>query len=183
MLALIDQREKDAIVAEGLKNIVAYLGEGFEDCEDADDINEKLDAEKCGEIGYKAVEVYWYALLSDSEDTDCGTGTFDKDEAIRRMLDSEGYIKKIAIMDGDFCTGVITMSYWINTQYMGSCLDFALVRELKGDYEDTEIVLSAKYCDVCGDLQDNDDNRDEMWKRIDEYIEKELGFLPEYDIN
>lgn len=34
---------------------------------------------------------FWYAYLIDEDDTDWGTGTFDKDEAIRTLEESDEY--------------------------------------------------------------------------------------------
>lgn len=44
---------------------------------------------------------YWYALLTGSEDNDWGTGTFDRNEAIDRMENSECFTQ-IAVIDADY---------------------------------------------------------------------------------
>ena len=41
----------------------------------------------------------WYALMKDMDDSDWGTGTYDRDEAIRRMKDSNGFYTLIAVID------------------------------------------------------------------------------------
>ena len=41
----------------------------------------------------------WYALMINNEDTDWGTGTYDRDEAIQRMKDSDGRFTLIAVID------------------------------------------------------------------------------------
>lgn len=51
----------------------------------------------------------WYALQRDSED-DWGTGTFDRDEAIQRLKESDGYYTLIAVIDNDLCVEKITLA-------------------------------------------------------------------------
>lgn len=43
---------------------------------------------------------YWYAVLSDSEDNDWGTGSFDHDEAVRMLAKFPDGM--IAIIDGNY---------------------------------------------------------------------------------
>ncbi len=49
----------------------------------------------------------WYALQRDCED-DWGTGTFNREEAIRRLKESDGYYQLIAVIDNDVCVEEIT---------------------------------------------------------------------------
>jgi hypothetical protein len=80
--------------------------------------------------------------------------------------------------------------YWLdNNYYYGdfSVPKFALVRgelnEGEKDRETEEVILWAAYESVDGltEAMANDD-ADLMLELIDQYIEKELGFLPEYEI-
>lgn len=53
---------------------------------------------------------YWYAVMTDRDDTDWGTGSFDRAEAERMVIDNldvypDGYL---AMIDGDFCVMEIT---------------------------------------------------------------------------
>ena len=46
---------------------------------------------------------YWYAVLTDREDTDWGTGSFDKDEAIQMAAEMD--CEMIAVIRGDYVDG------------------------------------------------------------------------------
>lgn len=56
MIRLYDERDKSFEIT-GLKAIKSYLGEGFENCEDAFDIDDKLREENCGMIGYRCEKI------------------------------------------------------------------------------------------------------------------------------
>lgn len=67
----------------------------------------------CGDTTYTAEhtteEKLWYALQRDCED-DWGTGTYDRDEAIRKLRESNGYYTLIAVIDHDLCMEEITLA-------------------------------------------------------------------------
>ena len=80
--------------------------------------------------------------------------------------------------------------YWLdNNYYYGdfSIQKFALVRgelnEGEKDRETEEVIMWVAYESVDGlaEAMANDD-ADLMLELIDQYIEKELGYLPEYEI-
>lgn len=56
MVRLYDEREKGFEIL-GLEEVKKYLGEGYVECEDAFDIDEKLRAESDGMIGYRCEEI------------------------------------------------------------------------------------------------------------------------------
>ena len=56
MLRLYDEREPGFEIF-GLEEIKKYLGEGYEECTDVFDINEKLNIENDGMAGYKCEEL------------------------------------------------------------------------------------------------------------------------------
>lgn len=56
MIRLYDEREKSFEIT-GLNAIKQYLGEGFEDCHDAFDIDEKLQEQNHGMSGYRCEEI------------------------------------------------------------------------------------------------------------------------------
>ena len=74
--------------------------------------------------------------------------------------------------------------WWIDTDYHYGdfsepkfalfCVDKKLDNIMLINTE--ELILWAAYDDVC-------DSESDDWKPIDEYIAKQLGFLPDYDIN
>lgn len=45
----------------------------------------------------------WYALMTSAEDNDWGTGTFDYDEAVNKVKESDGYYTMIAVIENDVC--------------------------------------------------------------------------------
>lgn len=45
----------------------------------------------------------WYALMTSAEDNDWGTGTFDYDEAVKKVKESDGYYTMIAVIENDVC--------------------------------------------------------------------------------
>lgn len=47
-------------------------------------------------------EKLWYALQRNGED-DWGTGCWNREEAVKNMLDSNGYYKLIAVIENDAC--------------------------------------------------------------------------------
>ena len=52
------------------------------------------------------------------------------------------------------------------------------------DRDTEEEVLSCRYKDIdVNPITDNDKEREEGWKKIDAYIEEQLGFLPDYEVN
>lgn len=55
MIRLYDERDKSFEIT-GLEAIKDYLGEGFESCKDAFDIDEKLKKENDGLAGYRCEE-------------------------------------------------------------------------------------------------------------------------------
>lgn len=81
--------------------------------------------------------------------------------------------------------------YWIDTDFHYGDFavpKFALIRGEWGedgkDRETEEVILWAADEDVEGltEAQESDDMT-LAWELIDKYIEKELGFLPDYEIN
>lgn len=56
MVRLYDEREKEFEIL-GLEEVKNYLGEGYAECKDAFDIDEKLRAENDGMIGYRCEEI------------------------------------------------------------------------------------------------------------------------------
>lgn len=76
--------------------------------------------------------------------------------------------------------------YWID---LYSTEFFTLYRgELDTDGEkdrDTEEeVIHCRYKDIdVNPLTGNDEERERDWEKIDAYIEKGLGFLPDYEVN
>ena len=76
--------------------------------------------------------------------------------------------------------------YWLNTDYVYG--DFSekkwALHEVTNDEDGEEIddiILWKAYDDTPGYPSDGD--IDTGWKAIDTYIESELGFLPEYEVN
>lgn len=56
--------------------------------------------------------------------------------------------------------------------------------EGKKDRDTEEEILSCRYSDIdVNPLPETDDEREEGWKKIDAYIEEQLGFLPDYEVN
>ena len=52
------------------------------------------------------------------------------------------------------------------------------------DRDTEEEILSCRYSDIdVNPLPETDDEREEGWKKIDAYIEEQLGFLPDYEVN
>lgn len=56
MIRLYDERDKSFEIT-GLEAIKNYLGEGFDSCKDAFDIDEKLREQNDGMIGYRCGEI------------------------------------------------------------------------------------------------------------------------------
>lgn len=56
-----------------------------------------------------AEEKLWYALQRDRED-DWGIGTYDRDEAIRKLRESDGYYTLIAVIERELCVDEITLA-------------------------------------------------------------------------
>lgn len=57
------------------------------------------------------MEKIWYAVMSDSEDNDWGTGSFDYDEAlamVQPFIPDGGYIAVIDDGDDPICIDIIT---------------------------------------------------------------------------
>ena len=89
--------------------------------------------------------------------------------------------------------------YWFETEYIADKVwesSWALHR--KDEDDNDEIVLYRPWAefeeglgledwdpDSCEyeDIKSSDRFKEEVWNRVDAYIEKELGFLPEYDVN
>lgn len=74
--------------------------------------------------------------------------------------------------------------YWIDTDYVFgdyTVPKFALIRgkmvDGEKDRDTEEVILWSSYEDAGVDPHSED------WYKIDEYIESELGFLPDYEIN
>lgn len=84
----------------------------------------------------------------------------------------------------------MTYYYWFETEYHYgdySVPKFALIRGRRGDdgikERDTEeVILWAAYEDVPG-YTGSSDSLETDCEAINAYIEKELGFLPDYEIN
>lgn len=52
------------------------------------------------------------------------------------------------------------------------------------DRDTEEEVLSCRYDDIdVNPIPDSDEEREGNWKKIDAYIEEQLGFLPDYEVN
>lgn len=52
---------------------------------------------------YKMTNEYWYAILRDSEDTECGTGSFDLSEAVKMAVEKDYEI--VSVIKGDYVDG------------------------------------------------------------------------------
>lgn len=73
--------------------------------------------------------------------------------------------------------------YWFDPEYNYgdfSVRKFALYEV--SDNGDEKIVLWASYDDVPNYPEDPDENLADAWEAIDEYIEEQLGFLPDYEV-
>ena len=77
--------------------------------------------------------------------------------------------------------------YWLETEFNYgdfSIHKFALhkVTTDEDGEEDDEVILWSAYEDVPGMPEDEED-LEGSWEAIDAYVEKKLGFLPDYDVN
>lgn len=89
---------------DAIRELIAYLCPAEETSEE--ESSEENAEETSEETNQKNL---WYAIQRDRED-DWGTGTYDRDEAIRRLKESDGYYTLIAVIDKDLCIGEITMA-------------------------------------------------------------------------
>lgn len=134
----------------------------------------------------------WYAVQKTREDA-WDYGSHDLEEA-KQMLKERGY-GLIAVIDEDssFCEKEIEFDeigrYWLDSDYTHENGDlsrpkYALKKvtlDEDGD-EEEETILWGFWEDVPG-YGDENANPDDVDKSLDEIIEKELGFLPQYEIN
>ena len=140
----------------------------------------------------------WYAVQESRED-DWGTGSYDYEEAVR-MLKEQGHGLIAVIDEGSnpseaVCVEEIEFDsldddteyyYWVDlystesfTLYKGR-----LDENGEKDRDAEEEILSCRYENInVNPLPDDDEEREENWRKIDSYIEKELGFLPDYEVN
>lgn len=54
---------------------------------------------------------YWYAILSDKEDNDWGTGTFNRTEAIRMLVELNDSIEVYGCGERCACIATINANY------------------------------------------------------------------------
>ena len=77
--------------------------------------------------------------------------------------------------------------YWLQTEFNYgdfSIHKFALHKVTidENGEEDDEVILWSAYEDI-PDIPEDEDDLGGSWSAIDSYIESELGFLPEYQVN
>ena len=140
----------------------------------------------------------WYAVQTDRTD-DWGTGSYDYDEAVQ-MLKEQGYGLIAVIDEGSnpseaVCVEEIEFDsldddteyyYWLDTTETWNSPRKGEAILIRGQYnedgekdrETEEEILKFSESD-CGIIPDDS----KASEKVDAYIEKELGFLPDYEVN
>ena len=132
-----------------------------------------------------AKNIIWFAVQRTSEDA-WDYGSSDLEEAKRMLLEQgEG---EIAVIDAEdaFCEEAVgiddldwlQIGYWVDAT-MDKGFTLYRIATYKGNrITPNEEVLTADWTDA--GIEDNDE-----WyqDKLDKYFQKELGFLPDYEIN
>lgn len=132
-----------------------------------------------------AKNIIWFAVQRTSEDA-WDYGSSDLEEAKRMLLEQgEG---EIAVLDTEssYCVEAVgiddldwlQIGYWVDAT-MDKEFTLYRIATYKGNrITPNEEVLTADWTDA--GIEDNDE-----WyqDKLDKYFQKELGFLPDYEIN
>lgn len=91
--------------------------------------------------------------------------------------------------NGVFCEYYVAVNhsdlkYWIDTDYtFGNVHEYKIALFTESTNGDNQLVAWTKYKDIGIDTDDSDENREEYWNKVDNWIIENVGFLPEYSVN
>lgn len=145
----------------------------------------------------------WYAVMKDHDDDDWGYGSYDYEEAKQMLMDLESPDACIAVIDNTdddpMCIREIEFYYWVDPNagqdyWHNDC--FAMYRDERGSnsMDTADQILKAAYVDLPGyeeavhtyidayGQETKEVDAGKVEELLDAYIEKKLGFLPDYEI-